>query len=272
MIGRLEPRSWLLVALAGWSLAFAVVALVGFGGRSAPLPDNHGLAPDLPTVPNTAAHPALRPLEAYAQAYDHPLFFPDRKPAAAHVPGKSADDHPLDAVLTGIIKTPTLQMAIVQDPKTHRALRVREGQPIGGPYGGWKLTEVQPRAATFQSDSQGTSTLDLRIYNGKGGPEPTHMGLTPQAVAAGVLGVLQRATGTDVPADADAASTNAGQDAGQDAAKDDATAPDPQASAGDAAAQATAQAALHQAEMIRRRIEARRRQALQARQSNESSQ
>ena len=132
MIRRLEPGTWLLVALAGWSLAFVVVALIGFGGRSAPVADDPALAPKLPPVPHFATGSVLKPLDAYGEAFNHPLFFPNRKPANARIPGKNgADSHPLDVQLTSVIMTPTLQMAIVQDPKTHQSLRVREGQPIG---------------------------------------------------------------------------------------------------------------------------------------------
>ena len=142
MLRRFEPLTWLLVAVAGWALACAVIALGGFGGRYQLLPDDPSLAQNLPGVSSgSATHATMGPLEVYAEAYNHPLFFPDRKPAAAHVAGQNnAANQPLDVVLTSVIMTPTLQMAIVQDPKTKASLRVREGQPIGGAYAGWKLS------------------------------------------------------------------------------------------------------------------------------------
>ncbi|MBS0194278.1 MAG: hypothetical protein JSR34_08520 [Proteobacteria bacterium] len=264
---RLEPLSWLLVAVAGWALACALIALAGFGGRWKPLPDDSSLAPRLPRLPAATTGSTMGPLDSYAQAYNHPLFFPDRKPAAAHVPGKGGgDDHPLDATLTSVIITPTLKMAIVQDPKTHQSLRVREGQSLGGAYSAWKLTDIAPRSATFHSDSQGDTSLDLRVFNGKGGEDPTRMGLTPQ-VTAGLAASAQRgapgapADGTattDAAAPADAGSGNAGTDGSQAAATADAN-----QAAADAANNAS-QTAQQQADEIRRRIEERRQQAQQA--------
>lgn len=266
---RLEPRSWLLVAVAGWAVGCALVSLAGFGGYAPSLPAEHHPPAAAPDLPGAATHAVLAPLDVYAQAWEHPLFFPDRKAANAHVPGKSADDHPLDALLTSVIITPTLRMAIVQDPKSHQSLRVRQGQPVGGVYGGWKLSDVQPRAATFESDSQGQATLDLRIFNGRGGPEPTRPGLTPQAVAAGAAA----ATETTPPPPVDAGSADSGRaDAGGNPASDAASGgPSADAADSSAADQAAAQAvAEQQAEQIRRRIEERRRQALQQRQSTEN--
>lgn len=261
MIRRLEPTSWLLLALAGWALAFVVVALIGFGGRTSPLPDDAALAPKLPPVPHFVTGSVLKPLDAYGEAFNHPLFFPNRKPANARIPGKNgADSHPLDVQLTSVIMTPNLQMAIVQDPKTHQSLRVREGQPIGGSYQGWTLTGLSPRTADFDGGAQGQQTLELRVFDGKGGEEPTRMGLTPQAVAAGVLGNQRM---PPPPAQAPPADDGQGRpDAPADAAQnsDDGGSPD---------ASQSAEAAAQAAEEIRHRIEQRRQQMLQQRQAND---
>ncbi|MBS0462663.1 MAG: hypothetical protein JSS41_09370 [Proteobacteria bacterium] len=264
MTPRLDPLGWLLVALVGWALAFVIVALTGFGGHWRALPDDPSLAPALPRAVTTASGSALGPLDAYAAAFNRPLFFPNRKPAMAHVPGKSANDHPLDAILTSVIDTPTLKMAIVQDPKSHQSLRVREGQALGGNYGGWKLTALAPRQATFDSDGMGQATLDLRVYNGKGGEEPTRMGLTPQAVAAVIL-----APPRPPPQPGDAGS--AGDDSASNAT-DTGNADGGGSDASQAAASAAADAAAQQAEQIRQRIEERRQQAQPAQPPNEKNQ
>ncbi|HEY2345232.1 MAG TPA: hypothetical protein VGH80_05030 [Xanthomonadaceae bacterium] len=253
MIRRFEPLTWLLVAIAGWALGCVAISLSGFGGRYKLLPDNPGLAQPLPAVSSgSTAHAAMGPLEVYAEAYNHPLFFPDRKPAAAHVPGQNnAAAQPLDVVLTSVIMTPTLQMAIVQDPKTKASLRVREGQPIGGSYGGWKLSGLSPRSATFDGGSQGETTLELRVFDGKGGEEPTRNGLTPQVVASGALGGPQQPQPEAVATDAGAEDNTVQEPA-----------PDPNQ------ANAAANAAAQQAEEIRRRIEQRRQQVQAQRAAN----
>jgi general secretion pathway protein N len=264
MIRRLEPLSWLLVAIAGWGLLCAIVALGGFGGRYSLLADDPKLAPPLPKVPLASARTPLGPLEAYAEASNRPLFYPDRKPIAVHVAGQTgADAQPLDVTLTSIVITPSLQMAIVQDNKTKQSLRVREGQALGSPYAGWKMVGMTPRSVVFDGGSQGQMTLELRVFDGQGGEEPTQMGLTPQAIANGAVATATPrlpANGggnTDPPQPADAPQP---VDASQTQAPTDATNAAANAAATEAANNA-ANVAAQQAEQIRRRIEERRQRA-----------
>ncbi len=240
---KLDTRSWVLIAVAGWALACALIALTGFGGRYRLLADDPTLAPRLPNVSHADTRSSLGPLSAYAEAANRPLFYPDRKPIAVHVPGQKSDAKPLDAILTSVIITPAMQMAIVQDNQTKESLRVREGQPLGGSYSGWKLVGLTPRSAVFDGGSQGQTTLNLRVFDGHGGEEPTRMGLTPQAVASGVLGAAHAPVDTDNQPDANPPAQSG-------------DVPDVAAQAANAAAQAA-----QQAEQIRRRIEERRRQA-----------
>jgi general secretion pathway protein N len=255
MLRRLDPRSWLLVAVAGWALLCAIVALGGFGGTYTLLPDDSRLAPPLPKVPLSSARTPLGPLEAYAEAANRPLFYPDRKPIAVHVPGQaSADAQPLDVSLTSVVITPSLQMAIVQDNKTKESLRVREGQALGGPYAGWKMVAMTPRSAVFDGGSLGQQTLELRVFDGQGGEEPTQMGLTPQAIANGAV-----APATPRPPANGGGNPDAPQppDAPQNQSATDAI----NAAAANEAANNAATEAAQQAEQIRRRIEQRRQQA-----------
>jgi general secretion pathway protein N len=152
-------------------------------------------------------------------------------------------------VLTSIIMTPTMQMAIVQDTQTRQSYRARMGQALEGPYSGWKLVAMTPRSAIFDSGSQGRTTLVLRVFDGHGGEMPTRMGLTPQVVASGAL--------------ANAAATNAivnSMMAPPPPPPPDVSVQQPSADNANDAANAAAEAA-QQAEQIRKRIEARRQQA-----------
>jgi general secretion pathway protein N len=243
MLPRLEARSWLLIAVAGWALACAIVGMSGFGGHYTLLPDDPKRAQALPVVTRGSVRSQMGPLEAYAEAANHPLFYPDRKPIAVHLPGQKADLPPLNVVLTSVIMTPTLQMAIVQDPQTKESLRVREGQSLGGAYSGWKLMTLSPREAGFEGGAQGQTTLQLRVYDGSGGEEPTRMGLTPQVIASGAvdpprpLGIAAVNPDTPQPAPPDITNAAAAQ-----------------------AANAAAEAA-QQSEQIRQRIQQRRLQA-----------
>jgi len=252
MLRRLDPRSWLLVAVAGWALLCAIVALGGFGGRYSLLDDDPRLAPPLPKVPLASTRSPLGALDIYAEAANRPLFYPDRKPIAVHVAGQAnADAQPLDVTLTSVLITPSLQMAIVQDNKTKESLRVREGQALSGPYAGWKMVAMTPRSVVFDGGSQGQTTLQLRVFDGQGGEEPTQMGLTPQAIASGAVAIAK----PQPPADGNA-DPQQPADAPQAQPPTDAM----NAAANEAANNAAIQAA-QRAEQIRRRIEERRQRA-----------
>ena len=183
MFARLTALNWLLAAVAAWALGVTILALAGFGGRYRLHPDDPSLVPPLPSATVQVGQSPLGPLELYAEAANRPLFYPDRKPAQVKV-GNAADaQQPLNVVLTSIIITPTLRMAIVRDTASGKSLRVREGQPLEGGPAGWKLVAISRQQAVFEG-GQGRSTLDLRVFNGQGGEPPTPNGLTPQAISA----------------------------------------------------------------------------------------
>ncbi len=248
MLRRFGPVNWLLIAVAGWAVLCAMVALAGFGGSYRLLADDPTLAPPLPKVPPINARTPLGPIELYAEASNRPLFYPDRKPIAVHVPGQNAATaQALDVVLTSVLVTPPMRMAIVQDPKSKESLRVREGQALGGNYSSWKLVSLKSREAVFNGGSQGQTTLDLRVFNGQGGEEPTQMGLTPQVISSITTATQGTPRNGDQPPPVDAPQNQGALDAMNAAANDAAD------NAGKLAAQ--------QAEQIRRRIEERRQQA-----------
>jgi len=196
----------------------------------------------LPTMALASTRSSLGPLSAYAEAANRPLFYPDRKPVAVHVPGQGAPAQPLNVTLTSVIMTPKLQMAIVQDPQSKESLRVREGQAIGGTYSDWKLVSLSPREAMFQNGAQEQTTLQLRVFDGTGGEEPTRVGLTPQVIASGGFDP-PRPQGLPVPGpDAQPAQPDVGNAAAAQAAS-------------------YAAEAAQQADQIRQRIQQRRIQA-----------
>jgi general secretion pathway protein N len=244
MLPRLDARGWLLVTIAGWAVLCAVAALSGFGGRYELLADDPKLVQPLPNAPAMNARSQMGPLEAYAEAANRPLFYPDRKPMAPHLAGQAASAQALNVVLTSVIMTPTLQMAIVQDPQTKESMRVREGKSLGGSYSDWKLVSLSPREAVFEGGSQGQMTLALRVFDGNGGEEPTRTGLTPQVIGS---------AGFDPPRQAGNPVVNV--DPSQQAQ------PDPNGNANAAQAANMAAEAAQQAEQIRQRIQQRRAEA-----------
>jgi general secretion pathway protein N len=260
---RLDARGWVLIAVAGWALLCAIVAMSGFGGRYQLLADDPSQAPALPTVSLASARSPLGPIEAYAEAANRPLFYPDRKPMVVHIAGQNSAAQALNVTLTSIIITPTMQMAIVQDNQTHQSLRVREGQAFEGAYSGWKMVGMTPRSAVFDGGSQGQTTLQLRVFDGHGGEAPTRMGLTPQAIASGALGPPPQPSAAMIGNNANAvpAAMAADVNAGTPSPVVTLVRADIEQTGLTDAANAAAAAAAQQAEQIRQRIEARRQQA-----------
>lgn len=134
-------------------------------------------------------------------------------------------------MLTSVLITPQLRLAILTDTQNGNSRRVRLGETVAGTN--WQLVQLDPRRAVLEGPS-GQRTLDLRVFDGNGGSAPTEVR----------------------PTDENAASTPA-QDA--KAAPMPAT-PVPQPAPANRPAQPTPQTQEDQVAEIRRRIEARRAQ------------
>lgn len=138
------------VAAALGLLLLLLLAGVGRGVQwgppraAAPLPETHdqGLPPPVP-------------LAQFSAVWTQPLFNPDRKPGMHAASGGASLG---DMQLTGIILTPQLHMALLRDKSGDREVRVRQGDTL--PDGSWRLAELKPRAAIFESAS-GRTQLEL---------------------------------------------------------------------------------------------------------------
>lgn len=170
-LGRAGPLTWLLAAVCGWALLLWMQALLGMGGRLAevaPAPPP-ALPRPLPPVPDR-----IGPLAQYAEAAAHPLFTEDRRPraflASTADEAGAADTQTFDFLLTGVLISPQVRLAILQPAAGGDSQRVREGAaPEGAP--GWRLLEVQPRRAVFEGPG-GQTTLELRTFGVAGVPAP----------------------------------------------------------------------------------------------------
>ncbi|MBV8156769.1 MAG: general secretion pathway protein GspN [Dyella sp.] len=141
--------------LGGVAAVFGVVLLLFLGGLgrgvswgaprpATPLPETHdqGLPPPIP-------------LTQFSAVWQQPLFNPDRKASLRTASGGASLG---DMQLTGIIVTPGLHMALLHDKSGDHEVRVREGDTL--PDGSWRLVELKPRAAVFESAS-GRTELEL---------------------------------------------------------------------------------------------------------------
>lgn len=170
-----SPRTWLLAAVAGWALAAWLLAAAGMGGRVEPLPDDPGLLEPLPPV---RPSPPLRlgPLDQYDAIATRPLFSEDREPQPFFLQGEGeeSEDRAFDYVLTSVLITPRLEMAILQPAEGGASVRVRLDQaPESHPA--WRLVGLGERSAMFEGP-EGPLTLQLRVYDGVGGERPTAVG------------------------------------------------------------------------------------------------
>lgn len=180
--------TYLLAAFAGWALVVAIAAFAGLGARYSLHPDDASRVPPLPEVDLSRARSPLQPLDAYAVIGERPLFNDDRKPlpplvSDAPQPDAAPPPAPLDVVLTSVVMSGEFKVAIVLDAKGSRTQSVRLGSALEGDQAGWKLVELQARKAVFEGPT-GRSELDLRVFDGTGGQAPTAIAPPPGAPPA----------------------------------------------------------------------------------------
>lgn len=236
------PRTWVLATVAGWALIAWLLALAGMARRVEPLPADPALMRPLPDLPKPAP-PVLGPPGQYAAVAARPLFTSDRRPKPFTIGGMNAGGEQaaqFDYVLTSVLITPQVKLAILQSQDGNESVRVKLGEaPEAQPA--WRLVALDARQAVFEGP-EGQRTLELRVFDGKGGQPPTAV----------------RAAGPPRPASALPAPP-----------------PPPAAGPDEAPASGAVAPAEAQMEAIRRRIEARRaalRQRQQQQQAGSSGQ
>jgi general secretion pathway protein N len=245
------PRTWLLAGLAGWAVALWLLAVLGMGGGIARLPDDPNLLARLPT-PRAAGPERIGPLAQYAETGSRPLFSEDRRPQPFVMQAEGAGEQApaFDFILTSVLITPQVRMAIVQPSGGGESIRMKLGEAPDEAQG-WRLVSIEPRSAVFEGP-QGQKSLELRTFNGTGGETPTAVNTEAPANARPVGVTVQqpaRATRPAAPATATRAA-NAPAPASQ---------PVPASQPGSDLAD-TPMTPEAQMEAIRKRIEARRAQ------------
>ena len=247
-------RTWLYAGLAGWAVCVWILAMFGMGGSIDRLPDDPSLRQPLPE-PAAPGQERLGPLPRYGDIAARPLFTDNRRPQPFVIdPMGEAEGtaNGFDYVLSSVLRTPGLQMVILQPADGGEPVRVKLGD-APGTAPGWVLQTVEARRAVF-AGPEGERSLELRVFDGSGGQPPTQSASTARNG--------DRAGEAPVLADADGMPTPRQRNGGGPAPSRQAIA-EADAAMGEAAppAQAEAvqrQAAQEQVEMIRRRIEERR--------------
>ena len=175
---RIAPVTWLLAAAVAWAVLGAALALAGLGGRIGAADAASVAAQALPQPVADANAIAPAPFDAFAS---RPPFAQDRSPHPFVLPGGDndarADATVFDYVLTSVLITPRLRMAIVEPASGGESVRVRAGESAEG-LGGWRLVELRPRAAVFAGPG-GRRELDLRVWAGGDGTGALAPGAMP---------------------------------------------------------------------------------------------
>ncbi len=260
------PRTWLLATVAGWAVLAWLLALAGMGRHAPELDTDPSLLRPLPTT-RAAAAERLGPLGQYAQIGMRPLFSTDRLPKPFFLQGQGdgeSKDNTFDYLLTSVLITPNLHMAILQPADGSESVRVKLGD-VPESHPAWRLTALDARSAVFEGP-EGRREMTLRVFDGQGGQAPTALNaLPPQPLPAGLpqpVGTSLQAAPQPVPkaaapAPARPPTNTARATPGANASGQ--AAPQPAAQENDEAPM-TPEA---QMEAIRKRIEARRAQMRQ---------
>ncbi len=176
MADAIRPLTLLLGAVCLWALSVLVLAAAGLGTRFAPVGDVVE-PPPLPTISLTRSVSRLQALGSYAEVGERPLMNLTRRPVVSTSTDASANAD-LDVMLTSVLITPRLQLAILTDNKDGGSRRVRVGEMVEG--SNWRLVQLEPRRATIEGPS-GQRTLDLRVFDGTSGEMPTPLESPPRA-------------------------------------------------------------------------------------------
>lgn len=249
-------RTWLLATVVGWALLVCILAVAGLGKRVDLLPDDPALVQRLPTLPAPAPE-RLGAFEKYSEIAAHPAFAEDRLPHPFFLSGNDGSGAASTVRLTGVLLTENFKMAtLTLDPQD--SVRVQLG---GEAVKGWRLLALQPRSATIEGPG-GTQTLELHVFNGQGGQSPTATAAARGAAAGSPpLPPPDAAATVQPPQQPQPQPTTPPQQ--QPGGQAPPTVP-PQRSDG---AQEAPRPSDDQMRAIRERIEARRRQLQQQRQS-----
>lgn len=153
-----------LAGLCGLLLLLALALQIGLGRGYTWLPMDADAVSGFGASGIDRAPFKLPPEASFAATDVRPLFNEDRKPTP-DMPGEPATPAPpqvpLNISLTGIILTPQLHLAMIQDKAKNTAVALKEGMPLPGDQGGWTLTKINSRSAIFKETSGDEVEVEL---------------------------------------------------------------------------------------------------------------
>lgn len=160
----------LTVVLAAVCAVFVVLAglfWAGIGSGYSFLPADDGDPKPLPSVDAIASQQFSMPeFASFAEITQRPLFSSDRRP----IPPEQAEEKeqeepavPLKVKLTGVIITPDLRMALLQDKLSNETVSLKLGTPMPGKQSAWILVEVKPRLVVFKNNEDKKASVELEV-------------------------------------------------------------------------------------------------------------
>lgn len=175
----------LLGGVCGFLLLLVVMFWFGVGRGYAWWPLDPA---DAAASKKNLANPQFRlgPWESFAEVNTRPLFNEDRKPTPPMPADAPANQQPikqLDVVLSGVIITPKVRMALVKEKGKEKAMTVKEGGAMPGEWSSWSLTEVKPRGAVFKNSAGESATVELIPVASSQKPTPPPPPHTPPPAA-----------------------------------------------------------------------------------------
>ncbi|HEY6892649.1 MAG TPA: hypothetical protein VI258_00670 [Rhodanobacteraceae bacterium] len=154
-----------LAGTCGFLLFTALLQYAGVGRGYRWAADDPASEPPLPGAGAIDEKPLkLPPANAFAEVQMHPLFNEDRKPTpidASEGDDSAAPQSPLNIALTGIISTPSVKIAMVQDKARNQSVALKVGMPLEGDQASWTLVEVKPRSVVFRSAANERTEVEL---------------------------------------------------------------------------------------------------------------
>lgn len=144
----------------------AVLAWMGAGRGYGWLADS-GEPPPVTGVGRIDGEPVAMPPETqFAEIQQRPIFNEDRKPTPPAPPTDAPPPLaavPLNVTLTGVIVTPTVRLAMMQDNAKNEAVSLRVGMPLPGDQQVWTLSEIKSRSVVFKNASDETAEVELQV-------------------------------------------------------------------------------------------------------------
>lgn len=174
------------VVFFAWSLLVLGIVYAGLGARYSLHPE--GAPEDVASIQLSSASSGVG-LDAYASMAERPLFNESRRPIAVEgsAGGGEVSVVPaaqLNVQVTSVVITAEREFVIVYDQNTKQSQTLKPGESLAGDQAAWKLVELKPRSAVFEGPG-GRTTLDLRVFDGKGGEAPTRVSARPASATPG---------------------------------------------------------------------------------------